>query len=156
MTISEIRDILKQETVEKTVLEEIMADERKGVRQLVDAYIRRLNRESAERFRVEDMYEPESSFYKKGLEYVAGIDEVGRGPLAGPVTVAAVILKPHFFIAGLNDSKKGAPRRREEIAKKIAESAGLPIRYTAAAYGIVCKAENSLPVEIYVKKIWEQ
>lgn len=106
MTISEIRDILKQETVEKTVLEEIMADERKGVRQLVDAYIRRLNRESAERFRVEDMYEPESSFYKKGLEYVAGIDEVGRGPLAGPVTVAAVILKPHFFIAGLNDSKK--------------------------------------------------
>ena len=69
MTISEIRDILKQETVEKTVLEEIMADERKGVRQLVDAYIRRLNRESAERFRVEDMYEPESSFYKKGLEY---------------------------------------------------------------------------------------
>ena len=41
MTISEIRDILKQETVEKTVLEEIMADERKGVRQLVDAYIRR-------------------------------------------------------------------------------------------------------------------
>ena len=47
MTISEIRDILKQETVEKTVLEEIMADERKGVRQLVDAYIRRLNRESA-------------------------------------------------------------------------------------------------------------
>ena len=55
MTISEIRDILKQETVEKTVLEEIMADERKGVRQLVDAYIRRLNRESAERFRVEDM-----------------------------------------------------------------------------------------------------
>ena len=44
MTISEIRDILKQEIVEKTVLEEIMADERKGVRQLVDAYIRRLNR----------------------------------------------------------------------------------------------------------------
>ena len=123
MTISEIRDILKQETVEKTVLEEIMADERKGVRQLVDAYIRRLNRESAERFRVEDMYEPESSFYKKGLEYVAGIDEVGRGPLAGPVTVAAVILKPHFFIAGLNDSKKVAPRRREEIAKKIHETA---------------------------------
>jgi len=123
MTISEIRDILKQGTVEKTVLEEIMADERKGVRQLVDAYIRRLNRESAERFRVEDMYEPESSFYKKGLEYVAGIDEVGRGPLAGPVTVAAVILKPHFFIAGLNDSKKVAPRRREEIAKKIHETA---------------------------------
>lgn len=119
MTISEIRDILKQETVEKTVLEEIMADERKGVRQLVDAYIRRLNRESAERFRVEDMYEPESSFYKKGLEYVAGIDEVGRGPLAGPVTVAAVILKPHFFIAGLNDSKKWRPGGGKKLQRKF-------------------------------------
>lgn len=119
MTISEIRNILKQETVEKTVLEEIMADERKGVRQLVDAYIRRLNRESAERFRVEDMYEPESSFYKKGLEYVAGIDEVGRGPLAGPVTVAAVILKPHFFIAGLNDSKKVAPGGGKKLQRKF-------------------------------------
>ena len=54
MTISEIRDILKQETVEKTVLEEIMADERKGVRQLVDAYIRRLNRESAVLFTKKD------------------------------------------------------------------------------------------------------
>lgn len=119
MTISEIRDILKQGTVEKTVLEEIMADERKSVRQLVDAYIRRLNRESAERFRVEDMYEPESSFYKKGLEYVAGIDEVGRGPLAGPVTVAAVILKPHFFIAGLNDSKKWRPGGGKKLQRKF-------------------------------------
>lgn len=118
MTISEIRDILKQETVEKTVLEEIMADERKGVRQLVDAYIRRLNRESAERFRVEDMYEPESSFYKKGLEYVAGIDEVGRA-VGGPVTVAAVILKPHFFIAGLNDSKKWRPGGGKKLQRKF-------------------------------------
>lgn len=119
MTISEIRNILKQETVEKTVLEEIMADERKGVRQLVDAYIRRLNRESAERFRVEDMYEPESSFYKKGLEYVAGIDEVGRGPLAGPVTVAAVILKPHFLLRGLTIRKKWRPGGGEKLQRKF-------------------------------------
>ena len=87
MTISEIRHILKQETVEKTVLEEIMADERKGVRQLVDAYIRRLNRESAERFRVEDMYEPESSFYKKGLEYVAA---TVTGPANGPRPTSSI------------------------------------------------------------------
>ncbi|MFR6110819.1 MAG: hypothetical protein ACLUIQ_05020 [Dialister invisus] len=78
MTISEIRDILKQETVKKTVLEEIMADERKGARQLVDLYP---PPESgiAERFRVEDMNR--KVLYKK-IEYVAGIDEVGRGPLA--------------------------------------------------------------------------
>lgn len=119
MTISEIRDILKQETVEKTVLEEIMADERKGVRQLVDAYIRRLNRESAERFRVEDMYEPESSFYKKGLEYVAGIDEVGRGPLAGPVTVAVSYLKPHFLLRDLMIRKKWRPGGGKKLQRKF-------------------------------------
>lgn len=56
------------------------------------------------------------------MEYVAGIDEVGRGPLAGPVTVAAVILKPHFLLRDLM-IRKVAPRRREEIAKEIHETA---------------------------------
>jgi len=119
MTISEIKAILQQENVPDDVLADIMEDDRKGAKNLVAAYVRRCNRESAERLRVEAMYEPESAFYKKGLTLVAGIDEVGRGPLAGPVTVAAVILKPHWFAAGLNDSKKVSPKRREELAEKI-------------------------------------
>ena len=104
MSISEIKALLSGDTVSENVLKELMNDPRKGVQQLVASYIKRMNRESAERLRVEDMYEPESSFYKKGMTLVAGIDEVGRGPLAGPVTVAAVILKPHTFFAGINDS----------------------------------------------------
>lgn len=87
-------------------MEEILSDERKGVKQAVVSYMNRLRRESEERLRVESMYEKESEFYKKGINLIAGIDEVGRGPLAGPVTVASVILPAHWFASGLNDSKK--------------------------------------------------
>lgn len=123
MTISEIRTILSQDDVEEELLQEILPDERKGVKTLVGSYMKRLERESKERLRVESMYDVESRFYQKGLTHIVGIDEVGRGPLAGPVTVAAVILPPHWFYAGLNDSKKVTPKHREEIAAKIYESA---------------------------------
>lgn len=123
MKIAEIRNILQQDEVPDEVLQEILSDERKGVQNLVVSYMKRLERESEERLRVESMYEVESTFYKKGMQHIVGIDEVGRGPLAGPVTVAAVILKPHWFVKGLNDSKKVTPKHREEIAAKIQQEA---------------------------------
>ncbi|MEE3452225.1 ribonuclease HII [Dialister sp.] len=123
MKIAEIREILQKDDVPEEVLQEIFSDSRKGVQNLVQAYMKRLEKLSREKLRVESMYEVESSFYKKGMNLIAGIDEVGRGPLAGPVTVAAVILKPHWFAAGLNDSKKVTPVHREELSKKIHEEA---------------------------------
>ena len=96
MTISEIREILKKDDVPEEVLKEILSDERKGVRDLAASYMRRLERESRDRMRVEALYEVESEFYKRGMTHIVGIDEVGRGPLAGPVTVAAV---HHFPLA---------------------------------------------------------
>ena len=123
MTISEIRTILSQDDVAEELLQEILSDERKGVKTLVGSYMKRLERKSRERLRVESMYDVESRFYQEGLTHIVGIDEVGRGPLAGPVTVAAVILPPHWFCAGLNDSKKVTPKHRKEIAAKIYESA---------------------------------
>ncbi len=123
MKISEIRELLKADDVPEEVMKEILSDERKGVQSLVQAYMRRLQRESEERLRVESMYDIESHFYKQGITHIVGIDEVGRGPLAGPVTVAAVILPPHWYCKGLNDSKKVTPKHREEIAAKIYESA---------------------------------
>ncbi len=142
MSISEIKALLSGDRVTENILKELMNDPRKGVQQLVASYIKRMNRESAERLRVEDMYEPESSFYKKGMTLVAGIDEVGRGPLAGPVTVAAVILKPHTFFAGINDSKKVSPKKREELAEEIHKK--------ALAVSIVClPAEEIDALNIY-------
>ncbi len=62
-----------------------------------------------------DLYEIDRAFYDKGFSCLAGIDEAGRGPLAGPVVAAAVILNPYHHIEGLNDSKKLSAKMRYDI-----------------------------------------
>lgn len=64
----------------------------------------------------------EKAAMRAGARWVAGVDEVGRGPLAGPVTAAAVILAPGVELPGLNDSKKMSPKRREILAERIMET----------------------------------
>lgn len=64
----------------------------------------------------------EETARRAGAQVVAGVDEVGRGPLAGPVTAAAVILADGIDLSGLNDSKKLSPKRREILALRIMES----------------------------------
>ena len=56
--------------------------------------------------RLNTLKEFENNLYKTGLKYIAGIDEAGRGPLAGPVVVGIAIMEPNSFIEGINDSKK--------------------------------------------------
>ncbi len=80
-------------------------------------------KEVKERERVSELYRIEDELHKKGIELVGGTDEVGRGPLAGPVVAACVILKPDVFIDHLNDSKKLSEKRREEVFKEIVENA---------------------------------
>lgn len=75
-----------------------------------------------------NMWEIEEGLYAKGIVTVCGVDEAGRGPLAGPVCAAAVILPPHLEIAGLDDSKKLTDKRRRELFPIIKEQ--------AVAYGI--------------------
>ena len=70
---------------------------------------------------------------QRGLQYVAGVDEVGRGPLAGPVTAAAVILDPQSIPQGLNDSKKLTARRRAEIADDILLMAQVAVAHASVA-----------------------
>ena len=65
----------------------------------------------------------ESKLWKEGLELIAGVDEAGRGPLAGPVIAAAVIFPPKVRLAGIKDSKKLTPQKREELFQKIFNSA---------------------------------
>ncbi len=69
------------------------------------------------------MFEFENKYYEKGIKYIAGIDEVGRGPLAGPVCAAAVILPQGIEINGINDSKKLTEKRREALYDIIVEKA---------------------------------
>lgn len=72
---------------------------------------------------LQEMQVYERELRDRGIRYIAGIDEVGRGPLAGPVVAAAVILPEDFDVLGVNDSKKLSEKRREELFIKIKEKA---------------------------------
>lgn len=72
---------------------------------------------------LEDWFRYEEELYARGYSLVAGVDEAGRGPLAGPVVAAAVILPGRVFLPGLNDSKKVSPERREDLAHRIKQVA---------------------------------
>ena len=67
--------------------------------------------------------EEENKLYEQGIEYICGIDEAGRGPLAGPVVVGAVNMPKDSFIEGVNDSKKISEKKREKIYDQILEEA---------------------------------
>lgn len=71
----------------------------------------------------EDLYKYEKELYKTGIEYIAGVDEVGRGPLVGPVVTACVILPKDFRLEGLTDSKKLSEKKREVFYDYIMEHA---------------------------------
>lgn len=73
--------------------------------------------------RLKALKEIDKEFFNKGLSYVAGIDEAGRGPLAGPVVVACVIMPKDSMIEGINDSKKISEKKRETLYEKILEEA---------------------------------
>lgn len=76
----------------------------------------------------QDMWKIEQAHFEKGVKIICGVDEAGRGPLAGPVCAAAVILPPNAEIPGLNDSKKLSDKKRRELYPVIKEK--------AIAYGI--------------------
>lgn len=78
--------------------------------------------------RLAEMKKPEQELHAAGYKYIAGVDEVGRGPLAGPVVTAAVVLPEDFDVLGVDDSKKLSEKRREELYDQILNS--------CLAYGI--------------------
>ncbi|MBR3145204.1 MAG: ribonuclease HII [Clostridia bacterium] len=80
----------------------------------------------------------ENIAYNKGYKFVCGVDEAGRGPLAGPVCAAAVILPKDIIIEGLNDSKKLSEKKREELFSQITEKA---IAYSVA-FGSISEIEK--------------
>lgn len=73
----------------------------------------------------------ETAAHARGLPLVAGVDEVGRGPLAGPVTAAAVILQPNQIPEGLNDSKMVAPKKRQALYDQLLECADVSVAHAS-------------------------
>ncbi len=98
---------------------EYAEDPRAQVQQLREAALAKMAAGEAERKRLRRLYAMECMLRREGFAVVAGLDEVGRGALAGPLTSAAVVLPDRPRIEGLDDSKKLTPLRRAEVAKRV-------------------------------------
>ena len=98
-------------------------DQRIGVQNLIKSYKNKLKKYEEELIRIENMKKYEKEAYSQGKNLIAGIDEVGRGPFAGPVVTASVILPKDCNILGINDSKKLSEEKRNELFKLIKEQA---------------------------------
>ncbi|WP_081677263.1 ribonuclease HII [Butyrivibrio sp. WCD3002] len=105
----------------RSFIEKYSDDERQGVKNLIESANKKIAAVQAEMARLEKMREFENAH--PDLEFICGIDEVGRGPLAGPVYAAAVILPKDCKILYINDSKKLSEKKREELYSEIMEKA---------------------------------
>ena len=123
-SIKEIKLILEEiQTLSDERLTELRSDERKGVQDLIAKFERQYAKKAVRAAHFEEMQSFERAAKQKGYKMIAGIDEVGRGPLAGPVVAAAVILPEGMEDIGLDDSKKLSAKKRAEIFEIIKEQA---------------------------------
>ena len=121
--IGEIKEMLKNtpDTELAVFIEGYQSDERPGVQKIIEQAKKRLSKLEAEIARIEELKKYEKEYASCG--YICGIDEVGRGPLAGPVVAGAVILPADCDILYINDSKKLTAAKREELYDVIMEKA---------------------------------
>ena len=123
-TIKEIQQRLEFVTdLSDPFLLEAEKDPRSGVQKAIEKRKRAIQAELNEDLRLEQMLRYEKELYKAGYQAIAGIDEVGRGPLAGPVVAAAVVLPKACKIKGLNDSKKIPKKKHMTIYQAIMDQA---------------------------------
>lgn len=123
MNIKEIENVLKGTAVEdlNKVIAQYEVDERNGVQKIIAKYRKKIEQLEAIRTEWELRMDFDSVFAEH--QVLVGIDEVGRGPLAGPVVASAVILPPQIELLGLKDSKKLSSQKREALYHEIKEVA---------------------------------
>ena len=123
-TIKEIKERLATiDDLDHPLFEELILDGRAGVQAAISKRKRELQKQVDEDLRLEKMLAYEKELYAQGIDLIAGVDEVGRGPLAGPVVAAAVILPKACKILGLNDSKKIPKSKHKEIYEAVLKEA---------------------------------
>ena len=123
-TIKEVKERLAMiDELDHPFFEELILDGRAGVQAAISKRKRELQKQVDEDLRLEKMLAYEKELYTQGIQLIAGVDEVGRGPLAGPVVAAAVILPKACKIPGLNDSKKIPKSKHKEIYEVVLQNA---------------------------------
>lgn len=160
-SISEIKEIFNSADIKNipSLIDEFSSDERKGVQNIIVSGRKNYNKYLAELERLAYISAFEKKYTSEGVKYIGGIDEVGRGPLAGPVVTACVILPIDCKILGINDSKKLSAKKREElfeIIMKEAVSIGIgmednntidDINILQATYKAMKKAIDNMPIK---------
>jgi ribonuclease HII len=123
-SINEIRLALNNvNSLDDELLRRYSDDARKGVRRLIDRKIKQLHQQKDKIQAFQKRLKYEHQFWNNNVNLVAGVDEVGRGPLAGPVVAAAVILPHDFSVYEVNDSKKLSPKKRLSLSEQIKNQA---------------------------------
>ena len=123
-TIKGIKERLASiQRLDDPLLTELEQDSRSGVIQAIAKRKKEIQKRLDEDERLEGMLAYEKELYAQGIDLIAGVDEVGRGPLAGPVVAAAVILPKACKIPGLNDSKKIPKSKHKEIYETVLQNA---------------------------------
>ncbi|WP_270941949.1 ribonuclease HII [Romboutsia lituseburensis] len=124
-SVKEIKEIIDGLSVDKYLeyIDILRNDERKSVQSIAVKMAKKLDSIRRENERLEIINAFENEGYNKGYVYIGGIDEAGRGPLAGPVVASVVVFKPNTKIEGINDSKKLSESKRDELFDIIKEQA---------------------------------
>lgn len=124
MTIGEIEQkLLIERSHDDAFIQFLKKDERKGVQKVLAKWEKLCAKEELLQKKFVEMTSFEREIRKQGFQLIAGIDEAGRGPLAGPVVAAAVILPEEFYLPGIDDSKKLSEQSREEYFAYIQSEA---------------------------------
>src|SRR5215472_14810655 len=132
LSLKEIQDkYAAGASVSPAILRKLQRDPRTGARRLYKVLAKRYEEQKKERNRLDAMLHFERVLWKAGIERIAGVDEVGMGPLAGPVVAAAVVFPPGIEIEGVDDSKALDEETRVRLDEEIREST------SAVAIGLV-------------------
>ncbi|WP_281358121.1 ribonuclease HII [Bacillus haikouensis] len=123
LSVNEIKLLAAKMSEDDPLLKKLKKDNRKGVQKIIEQYNRNLQRLKKEKDDFSNLTILENKIVRQGYSAIAGIDEVGRGPLAGPVVAAAVILPQDFYLPGINDSKQLSETKRNEFYDVIREKA---------------------------------
>lgn len=122
-SIASIKELFREEKIDEVILQELRLDERKGIQHLLESYDKQQQKRAMLVDKFKQMQQFEKQFLKNETDMLAGVDEAGRGPLAGPVVAAAVVLPHDFQLIGLTDSKQLTEKQREQFYEYIIEQA---------------------------------
>lgn len=123
MTVTQITELLSSENVTMELINSLKHDTRISVERLLARWQQKQENQLREQQRIQNLYEQERLLESSGYQLIAGVDEAGRGPLAGPLVVGAVILPIGCHLPLINDSKKLSAQQRDKLYDQIKEVA---------------------------------